>query len=390
MSARYVPGESLVLVTERSLVATGAEHVDRLLTLLDRELVALAVIEALSGGSLSALTDFACVLVDGDDLRIVLRGSYSAVVDGQELSGAGVATWVEQTFPGAAEHSVLVRAGDPSCQGPELPLSTGVVLASQVAWASNGSATASSPLAVSHPAPVEPVAEPVPVVVPEPEIIGISEPVAAAEDVATPEPEQPGPVSSPDQVPEETMIEFEEAEPEPNHPVAETDPEPEELAELTEQPVLAPVLEDPAEPDDAPGDHDGRTITADQLRALREQQAPVEQIARAEVVLPDGTRHPVAPRVLLGRRPEARQLASGGVPTLVTVDGPYVSSTHLEVVVEGPRVLATDLSTNGTVMMQPGQPAQALVKGQATEVIPGTVLALADDFAVTIDLAAGG
>jgi len=140
-----------------------------------------------------------------------------------------------------------------------------------------------------------------------------------------------------------------------------------------------------------PGDHDGRTITAAQLRALREQAAAAEEPAvQATIVLPDGARHPVAPRLLIGRRPQARQVATADVPTLVTVDDPYVSSTHLEAALVDGRVVVTDLSTNGTLITLPGQPPEQLVKGAPTEVVDGTALSLSDELVVTVELKAGG
>lgn len=364
MSARYVPGTSLVLVGEDGVVVTGQENTEGLVALLERDLTPLAVIEALSQGSLADLTDFACAVVDGADLRIVLRGGFTATAEETTWSGEAVATWREQTVVGGAGTTVVIEAldADPVRSWPELPVGAGIVLASRVAWARSAGT------------PAPPVAS---MVRREQDAVPVAEHTMAEVEFA--EASQGGDGGIADGgVDSLTRAHVPEGEAEPGDG-AGTDHEPEELAA-----PAAPVT--PA----TPGDHDGRTITADQLKALREQDAAAPAHAPAVVVLPDGTQHPVAPRLLIGRRPEARQISSGEVPTVVTVSGPYISSTHLDVLWDGARVLVTDLSTNGTLVMGPGQPIQTLVKGQATEVGPGTRVALSDDFQVSIDLAPGG
>ena len=384
MSTRYVPGSAAILVGDRGLVATARENADGLTALVDSDLVVLTVIDSLSHGSLAKLPDFACAVVDGSDLRIVVRGGFVARVGEESWSGDGVATWREHTVPGGAGSVVVIEAVDGE-GGPELPVSSGIVLASRATWTSVGSA----------PRTVEPAQE-------------LTTVPAAPAPPAFPPPAVPPPSSPPP--PPRTPV---PAPLDPEVTVTESDLEfdamfgatilgrrPEDAAVRDET-----VEEDPADlagtaaglppvaPPPPPGDHDGRTITADQLRALREQAAaPARPQAepQAAVILPDGTRHAVEPRLLIGRRPQARQVATNDVPTLVTVSDPYVSSTHLEAAVVDGRLLVTDLSTNGTLIAVPGQAPEQLAKGVATDVVDGTRLSLSDELTVTIELKAGG
>ncbi|GAA1776246.1 FHA domain-containing protein [Agromyces lapidis] len=96
---------------------------------------------------------------------------------------------------------------------------------------------------------------------------------------------------------------------------------------------------------------------------------------------------PVGP-VFVGRRPAAPRIASpeGLVPQLVRVDSPgrVVSSTHLELRVEGERLVASDLrSTNGTTVHGPNG-TRRLRAGESIVVVPGMRLDLGDDTIIEI------
>ncbi|MFD4420383.1 FHA domain-containing protein [Agromyces sp. NPDC058484] len=104
-----------------------------------------------------------------------------------------------------------------------------------------------------------------------------------------------------------------------------------------------------------------------------------------------GAPHPVAAPVLIGRRPLAPRIpgATGVAPELVTVDSPgaVVSGTHLELRIEGSRLVATDLrSTNGTIVRTPSG-VRRMRAGESIVVPPGTSLDLGDDTIVEILLA---
>ncbi|MFF2273239.1 FHA domain-containing protein [Agromyces sp. NPDC058136] len=96
---------------------------------------------------------------------------------------------------------------------------------------------------------------------------------------------------------------------------------------------------------------------------------------------------PSAP-VFIGRRPAAPRIASAAVvaPQLVRVDSPgrVVSSTHLELRVEGDRLVASDLrSTNGTTVSGPNG-TRRMRAGESIVVVPGMRLDLGDDTIVEI------
>lgn len=86
-----------------------------------------------SGGSLSSLPDFAAVVVDGDDVRVAVRGVPEIIVetaDGQtRITGAEVTTWSERLVRGATRVDVVVENADDA----ELPILGGVVRAATVA-----------------------------------------------------------------------------------------------------------------------------------------------------------------------------------------------------------------------------------------------------------------
>jgi len=104
------------------------------------------------------------------------------------------------------------------------------------------------------------------------------------------------------------------------------------------------------------------------------------------LVLPDGQQVLLDRSVVLGRRPEA---IPGGEtwPHLVELpaDRTHLSRQHLLVELDGWRVLARDLgSRSGTVLHTPAGGAQRMHAHQAYVVGPGSVLSLADDFAVRV------
>jgi hypothetical protein len=104
-----------------------------------------------------------------------------------------------------------------------------------------------------------------------------------------------------------------------------------------------------------------------------------------------GPPHPVTVPVLIGRRPLAPRIpgVAGSSPELVTVDSPQtvISSTHLELRLEGSRLIATDLrSTNGTIVRSPSG-VRRMRAGESIVVAPGTSLDLGDDTIIEILLA---
>ncbi|GAA4368255.1 FHA domain-containing protein [Agromyces bauzanensis] len=104
-----------------------------------------------------------------------------------------------------------------------------------------------------------------------------------------------------------------------------------------------------------------------------------------------GPPHPVIAPVLIGRRPLSPRIpgGAGAAHELVTVDSPQavVSGTHLELRVEGTRLVATDLrSTNGTVV-HGASGTRRMRSGESIVVPPGTSLDLGDGTIIEIFLA---
>ena len=104
-----------------------------------------------------------------------------------------------------------------------------------------------------------------------------------------------------------------------------------------------------------------------------------------------GLPHPVTVPVLIGRHPLAPRIpgVAGATPELVTVDSPQtvISSTHLELRLEGSRLIATDLrSTNGTIVRS-ASGVRRMRAGESIVVAPGTSLDLGDDTIIEILLA---
>jgi hypothetical protein len=132
------------------------------------------------------------------------------------------------------------------------------------------------------------------------------------------------------------------------------------------------------------GDSPARTSA--QLAAPRVPAPPVARLtfSSGEVVEVDRP-------VVVGRAPEARRSTTGEPPTLVTVPSPHqeISSTHLEIRPgTGPDLgaaVVTDLaSTNGTVVQQPGLPAEDLPPGVTVQLLPGAVLDLGDGVTIQV------
>lgn len=133
-------------------------------------------------------------------------------------------------------------------------------------------------------------------------------------------------------------------------------------------------------------DDDGRAddATSDSPDGGRGGGRPAGAVV-ARFRIDGGAPRPIDAPVYLGRNPGAPRVAAGPV-TLVRVESPtgVVSSTHLELRVEGRRLVATDLrSTNGTVVRS-ASGVRRLRPGESVVVTPGTTLELGGDTIVEI------
>jgi hypothetical protein len=397
------------------------------------------IVDRLAAGGLSNTPAFAAAVWDESGATVIVRGLAAAVVTSaagtETVLGARATTWVEEHHADAV--SVTLRSDQPNPSGVRLPLGSGAVWTTSITATLDEEATASlatpttderrstesSTSAPTAAARAEPRAVPP---VPAP-----AEPAASVAtsddegDEATPaahvEPVQPLRV-----VPSVSDTQFFHDEDDPDEtPTTPEEPVDEGYDFLFGQTVLRPVgaaavdeagdaeraaaeasahqqaaatafaAPEPAAagPSDL-GDHDGHTILAEDLAALRARRAAETPPARSStpsatpltyLELPGGTRQSLASPVVLGRAPSVSQVPASVVPTLVTLTGDDISRSHVRVAVEGGTVVVTDLhSRNGTQVVLPGQAPQSLRPGEPTPVIVGTVIDLGGGVALRV------
>jgi len=89
----------------------------------------------------------------------------------------------------------------------------------------------------------------------------------------------------------------------------------------------------------------------------------------------------------VGRNPAPPRVPGGLSPRLVRVVSPRseVSSSHVEIRQLGATVVVTDLkSTNGSVVVMPGQEARPLRSGESIVVTPGSLVDIGDGNVIEI------
>jgi hypothetical protein len=134
--------------------------------------------------------------------------------------------------------------------------------------------------------------------------------------------------------------------------------------------------------------HDGVTVaTPDAAGAPGRPVEPLPPAGPRFRVVGGPERILTAP-VLIGRRPMPPRVAglAGPEPELVIVDSPQsvVSSTHLELRLEGTRLVATDLrSTNGTIVRSAAG-VRRMRAGESLVVTPGSSIDLGDGTIIEI------
>lgn len=168
-------------------------------------------------------------------------------------------------------------------------------------------------------------------------------------------------------------------------------PEPAESKPVPRKPVLAPA------PEPAPTEviADESTILSSNLVQYRAQMAagaagPQNVSVAPVVVLSSGLRVVVDRPILIGRAPQAVRVSGKELPRLVTVTSPSndISRTHVQVRCEGDLVLVTDLnSTNGVILVEPGQVARRLHPDEPTPVPSHAVVDLGDGVTFTVEAA---
>ncbi|KJQ53303.1 FHA domain-containing protein [Microbacterium sp. SA39] len=148
----------------------------------------------------------------------------------------------------------------------------------------------------------------------------------------------------------------------------------------------------------AQGDHDGATISAAELRAMRQQQPTGDDVPTAVIPVTPGATGRVRVStgqvvaldrtVIIGRRPRSTRASGANLPHLIAVESPQqdISRSHLEIRPEGDTVVVIDLhTTNGSTLLRPGADPIRLHPGEQTLVLSGDVVDLGDGVKVAFE-----
>ena len=442
MPTLYAPGATPIAVTPRGFAVLEAGASAALLVRV-RGLLAEGrglggVIEALTGAygsSLTAIPAFAVALVEGDGVRVAVRGDFAfdiTAAASERVSGAGVTTWTERVIPGVAR--VTLTTSEQEAAAPaEFEITDGIVLAASIVWDAvvavrSAPAPAPAPAAAAEPAPTPTPATaaepaPAPATTPPPTQAVTPQSVAgeteAADTSATGLIDSSSVPSVPSVADAETLLPSDSS----LHPFESAADEPASagfdaefgatVIRSADGPGASHSTSDVfGAPPSAPiGDHDGATISLAQARALREAGAagaagtghPSSDPPRESTPSPLAPPRPPAPgrlrlstgqvvpldrTVVIGRRPRSTRVSGTDLPHLVAVDSPQqdISRSHVELRVEGESIVATDLrTTNGTTLLRSGVDPVRLHPGEGTIVVPGDVLDLGDGITVAIE-----
>jgi hypothetical protein len=306
------------------------------------------VLDALISSGLRGLPGFVLVSGEGHEVKVVIRGAGRAelsTTDGPvTVSGSADTTWVERNISGVT--GLRVEVADAG--GAAYTIDTGLVRVASVehpAGAGTSGVLDAEAVAVPVPSPVTLPAEPA-------------------------EPERPKRILPPDP-------QLEKAEP--------STPEPAPEAPTIATPSVAPV---PGDPVPVPGPLDGPLY--DPLTAPQTTQSGATV---ARLVISSGEVVDVDRVVVIGRAPDAGRVGGEEQIRLVTVPSPHqeISSTHLEVRpgtgADHGTAVVTDLgSTNGTVIVQPGLPAEDLRPGIGVALVPGATIDLGEGVTIQVTL----
>lgn len=462
MQTIYRPGQWNLIVIPGALVALPPDAPTEVVSTLWERLPAhktlatvVDVLTTQAGGSFTALPPFVAAVAEGADVRIALRGGVAArvtAVDGaHELSGAEVTTWSERFIGGATRIEITVETveGDAG-----LPVHTGIVRAAAVSadlesddaapltgalgpapvvvathdgasatalaaapvplalfgGAALGGAALGADAAVSAPlvgdVPVPPVVTP-PVVTPPPAPSAVTPP--AAPPVADAPVAEPPVAPVTEEIPEQSsdsaplpVIEDATLVPTEDTITPDDDDIFDQLFGATVHTAPAPADAPPVPPLPAQGDHDGATISAAELRALRQQPASADETPTAVLPVAGASDGPTIGRlrvssgqvveldrtVIIGRRPRSTRASGASLPHLIAVESPQqdISRSHLEVRPEGDTVVVIDLhTTNGSTLLRPGADPVRLHPGEQTLVLTGDVVDLGDGITVAFE-----
>lgn len=325
------------------------------------------VLDSLISGGLRELPGFVLVSAEGDDVardvKVVIRGAGEAVLATGEgpvtVTGSADSTWVERTATGVTGLRVRVGEETESDDATPYTLGSGLVRVAVV----------EQPSAAAEVSPENPVAS-------APEPLAVPGPAPAA--VAPPEPEP-----APEPAPEPPTASVPPVAPVPGAPVPAPIPVP--------PPLGGPAVE-PPQPEPAHEESETQTgALAPTHRADPEDVvAPPASRPVARLLFSSGEVVEVDRAIVIGRSPEARRHGDDQA-RLVSVPSPHqeISSTHLEIRpgsgADHGSAVATDLgSTNGTVVVQPGLPAEDLQPGIAVALVPGAIVDLGEGVTIQV------
>jgi FHA domain len=322
------------------------------------------VLDALISGGLRELPGFVLVSGEGREVKVVIRGAGSAELTTSDgpvtVSGSEETTWVEQNITGVTGLRVQVAEGS----GAAYTVETGLVRVASVEHPAGG-ALAGVPdaeaFAVPVSAPVEAPERPRRILPPDPQL---ETPEPPAPEPAVPEPAVSPPVA-----------------PIPGAPV----PVPGPLGGPSFDPLTSPDLA--VTPHDLIETHAGGMAPP---QGDGDDSSPGTPVAR--LIFSSGEVVDVDRVLVVGRAPDAGRVGGEEQVRLVTVPSPHqeISSTHVEIrpgtgADQGSAVV-TDLgSTNGTVAVQPGLPAEDLQPGVAVQLIPGATIDLGEGVTIQVE-----
>lgn len=306
------------------------------------------IMAVLTVSGLAATPPFALLVpVDDGGARLVVRGPLVAEVvdaDGSAsaIDASTVVTWAEHLLADAVSVTVR-RRSDARAGGVTLPLWSGAVRASSVT-------VALVPVGDAH-----------------------AESAALDSTVVVPHLQRPAVAASLDDVhstraPEHTII-----------PAVSAPASPDSAAPDSASPDFAAPAASGVESASS-GDHDGLTVVARDLEAMR-AAAPADAPAAAPRYVLDissGGSAALDGSIIVGRAPSTSRVSDGRIPQLVGLPGADdVSRNHVRFDLEGDSVVVTDLhSRNGTVLRAPGATPRQLRAGESSVVLGGTVVDL--------------
>ncbi|MET1043423.1 MAG: FHA domain-containing protein [Microbacteriaceae bacterium] len=104
-------------------------------------------------------------------------------------------------------------------------------------------------------------------------------------------------------------------------------------------------------------------------------------------ILGDETVYDLSVPAFIGRRPTAPRIYDAAPPQLIVVPSPskQVSSTHIQLSLDGRSIVVTDLrSTNGTIVTVPGSRPRKLRQGESMVLTSGAVVNIGDGNSIEV------